>query len=62
MKNQVDNLRFQLLRKQETLVLLILATPTGPQREALTEANIHIMAADSALERVLKMEEVSHAR
>lgn len=34
---------------QEAVEWLVLATPTGPVREKLTEVNIHLMAAQMAL-------------
>ena len=34
---------------------LIMATPTGPKREKLTEANIHLMAAQSAIREDAKL-------
>lgn len=46
-------LRHLLLQKDE-LEYLILSTPTGPVREILTEANIHLMQSISSLEKTLK--------
>lgn len=40
----------ELKRNLKDIELCILSTPTGPAREHLTEANIHMMAALSKLE------------
>lgn len=40
--------------QQKELELLILAQPTGGARELLTEANIHLLAAQGKLNDLLK--------
>lgn len=39
------NVQMFVVRAQQEMEFLIMATPTGPAREALTEANIHLGAA-----------------
>lgn len=48
--------RIQMKLQQLRLEHRINATPTGPVREKLTEANIHMMASIFALKEALNLE------
>ncbi len=39
---------------QEAVELLILSVPTGPERETLTDLNIHLMAAQEIMRELSK--------
>jgi len=66
MKNeaQFDDARWHLNRAQHPVDYLIAATPTGPIRNALTEANIHLMIAFKNFEsaRILAINEAERTR
>lgn len=49
--HMLRSIEASLVYEQKRLERLILATPTGPTREAQTVANIHMMAAVEALEK-----------
>ncbi len=49
--NQVLRLK-RILDQEHELGLLIMATPSGPIREVMTEANIHLMTACQKLNEV----------
>lgn len=48
--NVLREIESELKDQQQTLSTLILATPSGETRNAQTTANIHLMAAITALE------------
>jgi hypothetical protein len=50
-QTQWDDLTWHLTQIEHPLQYLIAATPTGPVREALTEANILFMQAEESLKR-----------
>ncbi len=54
-KTQWDEITWHLKRLEHPLQYLIACTPTGPIREALTEANINFLLAEAALVRAAEM-------
>jgi hypothetical protein len=48
MKDRVHEWNRRMYEAQQAIDWLILATPTGPLRELLTEANIALMKAETA--------------
>lgn len=52
-----DDLRAMHQATRRLLEALINATPTGPRRNALTEANIHLMSAEHKLREAEKLGE-----
>lgn len=54
-KTQWDDMTWHLTQIGHPLEYLIAVTPTGPIREALTEANIHFMEAEAALKKAVTL-------
>ncbi len=50
---QWHEVAWHLARIEQPMDYLIAATPTGRQRELLTEANIHRMAMEAVLQKAL---------
>lgn len=54
-KTQWDDLAWHLTQIEHPLQYLIAATKSGEVRNALTEANIHLMAGEEALKRAVEL-------
>jgi hypothetical protein len=51
---QLDNARSLLRRIHHFTNVAIAGTPTGPTRDRITEANIHLLEAESIMESIAK--------